>query len=168
MILSTHHMDEADLLSDRIAIISKGQLYCCGSPLFLKNCFGVGFYLTLVRRIKVLRKREVSGRLRDAQQAEKFLPAPCVETNSVSYVKNLLCCSRQNECDCASDCSCACSICTRCKDQSQNQLQQLGRVLDGRRTSAQFPLYPLTESLCPHKQARVTKGFPFNLQTFNV
>uniref|UniRef100_A0A4W6FEQ1 ATP binding cassette subfamily A member 4 n=1 Tax=Lates calcarifer TaxID=8187 RepID=A0A4W6FEQ1_LATCA len=49
VILSTHHMDEADLLSDRIAIISKGQLHCCGSPLFLKNCFGVGFYLTLVR-----------------------------------------------------------------------------------------------------------------------
>uniref|UniRef100_A0A7N8Y7E8 P-type phospholipid transporter n=1 Tax=Mastacembelus armatus TaxID=205130 RepID=A0A7N8Y7E8_9TELE len=59
VILSTHHMDEADLLSDRIAIISKGQLHCCGSPLFLKNCFGVGFYLTLVRRMKDLRKREV-------------------------------------------------------------------------------------------------------------
>ncbi|KAL7850832.1 hypothetical protein AOLI_G00211880 [Acnodon oligacanthus] len=58
VILSTHHMDEADLLSDRVAIISKGQLHCCGSPLFLKNCFGVGFYLTLVRRMKDLRKKE--------------------------------------------------------------------------------------------------------------
>ncbi|XP_030259951.1 retinal-specific phospholipid-transporting ATPase ABCA4-like isoform X1 [Sparus aurata] len=58
VILSTHHMDEADLLSDRIAIISKGQLHCCGSPLFLKNCFGVGFYLTLVRRIRDVRKKE--------------------------------------------------------------------------------------------------------------
>ncbi|XP_077380165.1 retinal-specific phospholipid-transporting ATPase ABCA4 isoform X2 [Festucalex cinctus] len=58
VILSTHHMDEADLLSDRIAIISKGQLHCCGSPLFLKNCFGAGFYLTLVRRIKDLKKKE--------------------------------------------------------------------------------------------------------------
>ncbi|XP_062285528.1 retinal-specific phospholipid-transporting ATPase ABCA4-like isoform X3 [Scomber scombrus] len=58
VILSTHHMDEADLLSDRIAIISKGQLHCCGSPLFLKNCFGVGFYLTLVRRMKDHKKRE--------------------------------------------------------------------------------------------------------------
>ncbi|XP_077412565.1 retinal-specific phospholipid-transporting ATPase ABCA4 isoform X2 [Vanacampus margaritifer] len=58
VILSTHHMDEADLLSDRIAIISKGQLHCCGSPLFLKNCFGAGFYLTLVRRMKDLKKKE--------------------------------------------------------------------------------------------------------------
>uniref|UniRef100_A0A8B9I1A9 ATP-binding cassette, sub-family A (ABC1), member 4b n=1 Tax=Astyanax mexicanus TaxID=7994 RepID=A0A8B9I1A9_ASTMX len=40
-----------------IAFVS--QLHCCGSPLFLKNCFGVGFYLTLVRRIKDLRKKEL-------------------------------------------------------------------------------------------------------------
>lgn len=52
VILSTHHMDEADLLSDRVAVISQGRLHCCGSPLFLKNCLGAGFYLTLVRRIK--------------------------------------------------------------------------------------------------------------------
>ncbi|KAG7277133.1 LOW QUALITY PROTEIN: hypothetical protein CRUP_022596 [Coryphaenoides rupestris] len=51
-------MDEADLLSDRVAILSKGRLHCCGSPLFLKNCFGVGFYLTLVRRMRDLRRRE--------------------------------------------------------------------------------------------------------------
>uniref|UniRef100_A0A672SH32 P-type phospholipid transporter n=1 Tax=Sinocyclocheilus grahami TaxID=75366 RepID=A0A672SH32_SINGR len=59
VILSTHHMDEADLLSDRVAIISKGKLHCSGSPLFLKNCFGVGFYLTLVRHMKDQRKKEV-------------------------------------------------------------------------------------------------------------
>jgi ABC-type multidrug transport system ATPase subunit len=45
-------MDEADLLGDRIAIISQGRLYCSGTPLFLKNCFGTGFYLTLVRKMK--------------------------------------------------------------------------------------------------------------------
>ncbi|KAK1339765.1 hypothetical protein QTO34_018321 [Cnephaeus nilssonii] len=52
IIMSTHHMDEADLLGDRIAIISRGRLYCAGTPLFLKNCFGTGFYLTLVRKMK--------------------------------------------------------------------------------------------------------------------
>ncbi|KAG7255900.1 hypothetical protein CRUP_020940 [Coryphaenoides rupestris] len=49
IILSTHHMDEADILGDRIAIISHGRLRCCGSSLFLKKCFGSGYYLTLVR-----------------------------------------------------------------------------------------------------------------------
>ncbi|KAG7282815.1 hypothetical protein CRUP_012204 [Coryphaenoides rupestris] len=50
IILSTHYMDEADLLGDRIAIISQGRLCCCGSPLFLKARLGTGYYLTLVRR----------------------------------------------------------------------------------------------------------------------
>ena len=42
-------MDEADILGDRIAIISHGKLRCCGSSLFLKKSFGSGYYLTLVR-----------------------------------------------------------------------------------------------------------------------
>ncbi|XP_060560202.1 phospholipid-transporting ATPase ABCA1-like [Ruditapes philippinarum] len=49
IILSTHHMDEADVLGDRIAIISQGRLCCIGSSLFLKNHYGNGYYLTLVR-----------------------------------------------------------------------------------------------------------------------
>ncbi|XP_055978796.1 retinal-specific phospholipid-transporting ATPase ABCA4 [Sorex fumeus] len=58
IIMSTHHMDEADLLGDRIAIISQGKLYCSGTPLFLKNCFGTGFYLTLVRRMKTVQSQQ--------------------------------------------------------------------------------------------------------------
>uniref|UniRef100_A0A8C6U9Y3 ABC transporter domain-containing protein n=1 Tax=Neogobius melanostomus TaxID=47308 RepID=A0A8C6U9Y3_9GOBI len=51
IILSTHHMDEADILGDRIAIISHGKMRCCGSSLFLKKQFGSGYYLTLVRDV---------------------------------------------------------------------------------------------------------------------
>uniref|UniRef100_A0A8C9YSP4 ATP-binding cassette sub-family A member 2 n=1 Tax=Sander lucioperca TaxID=283035 RepID=A0A8C9YSP4_SANLU len=50
ILLSTHHMDEADLLGDRIAIISHGKLKCCGSPLFLKSTYGDGYKLTLVKK----------------------------------------------------------------------------------------------------------------------
>ncbi|XP_058515523.1 ATP-binding cassette sub-family A member 2 isoform X1 [Ochotona princeps] len=50
ILLSTHHMDEADLLGDRIAIMAKGKLKCCGSPLFLKGAYGDGYRLTLVKR----------------------------------------------------------------------------------------------------------------------
>ncbi|XP_038628372.1 phospholipid-transporting ATPase ABCA7 [Tachyglossus aculeatus] len=50
VILSTHYMDEAELLGDRVAVIARGQLRCCGSPLFLKSRLGVGYYLTLVKR----------------------------------------------------------------------------------------------------------------------
>ncbi|NXH41285.1 ABCA1 protein, partial [Dicaeum eximium] len=50
IILSTHYMDEAELLGDRTAIISQGRLCCCGSPLFLKGRLGTGYHLTLVKR----------------------------------------------------------------------------------------------------------------------
>ncbi|XP_060933642.1 phospholipid-transporting ATPase ABCA1 [Limanda limanda] len=50
IILSTHYMDEAELLGDRIAIISQGKLSCCGSPLFLKSKLGSGYYLTVVKK----------------------------------------------------------------------------------------------------------------------
>ena len=67
IILTTHFMDEADLLGDRIAIINCGKyvfltfpstpvlilslsrLVCCGSSLFLKSLYGTGYYLTLVK-----------------------------------------------------------------------------------------------------------------------
>ncbi len=42
-------MDEAELLGDRIAIISNGRLQCCGSSLFLKNALGEGNHLTIVK-----------------------------------------------------------------------------------------------------------------------
>ena len=41
MVLSTHFMDEADLLGDRVAIMADGVIQCCGSSLFLKNKYGM-------------------------------------------------------------------------------------------------------------------------------
>ncbi|SPR00973.1 unnamed protein product (mitochondrion) [Plasmodiophora brassicae] len=48
VVLTTHFMDEADLLSDRIAIVRRGRRIAQGSPLFLKNALGVGYTLTAV------------------------------------------------------------------------------------------------------------------------
>ena len=48
IVLTTHFMDEADLLGDRIAIMADGRLKCVGSSLFLKSRFGIGYNLTLV------------------------------------------------------------------------------------------------------------------------
>eukprot|EP00903_Cladosiphon_okamuranus_P008962 g8576.t1 len=52
IVLTTHFMDEADLLGDRIAIMADGALRCCGSSIFLKNHYGVGYNLTIVRSIQ--------------------------------------------------------------------------------------------------------------------
>lgn len=45
IVLSTHFMDEADVLGDRIAILHSGELKCYGSSFFLKNIFGAGYEL---------------------------------------------------------------------------------------------------------------------------
>ena len=50
IVLTTHFMDEADLLGDRIAIMGDGRLICCGSSLYLKNSYGVGYSLTLEKK----------------------------------------------------------------------------------------------------------------------
>ena len=50
IVLTTHMLDEAELLGDRIGIMSQGALRCCGSPLFLKNAYGAGYTMTMSTR----------------------------------------------------------------------------------------------------------------------
>mmetsp|Transcript_71331 Transcript_71331/g.189760 ORF Transcript_71331/g.189760 Transcript_71331/m.189760 type:complete len:1192 (-) Transcript_71331:531-4106(-) len=49
IVLTTHFLDEAELLSDRIAIMAEGRLCCVGSSLFLKAQYGVGYSLSLIK-----------------------------------------------------------------------------------------------------------------------
>ena len=49
IILTTHYMEEADNLGDRIGIMSKGKMLCCGTPDFLKNKYGDGYNLIFVK-----------------------------------------------------------------------------------------------------------------------
>ncbi|XP_070340895.1 phospholipid-transporting ATPase ABCA3-like isoform X3 [Equus asinus] len=49
ILLTTHYMDEAEILGDRIAIMVKGTLQCCGSSVFLKQIYGAGYHIVLER-----------------------------------------------------------------------------------------------------------------------
>ncbi|KAG0722166.1 ATP-binding cassette sub-family A member 3 [Chionoecetes opilio] len=49
ILLTTHFMEEADLLGDRIAIMANGVKQCCGSSLFLKKIYGAGYRLIIVK-----------------------------------------------------------------------------------------------------------------------
>ena len=40
IILTTHYMDEAEFLADRVAVVSRGGLKICGTTSFLKQKFG--------------------------------------------------------------------------------------------------------------------------------
>ena len=52
VILTTHYMDEADILGDRIAIMAEGKVQCVGSSLFLKNNYGVGYNLVIAKQTR--------------------------------------------------------------------------------------------------------------------
>lgn len=56
ILLTTHYMDEADKMGDRIGIMVNGRLMCNGSPDFLKKKFGTGFILTMVRNFDFVKK----------------------------------------------------------------------------------------------------------------
>lgn len=47
VLLSTQHMEEADYLGDRIAIMAEGKIICCGSSVFLTKIFGSGYKLRI-------------------------------------------------------------------------------------------------------------------------
>jgi len=47
IVLTTHSMEEADILGDRIGIMARGQLCCLGSGLHLKQKFGSGYRLSV-------------------------------------------------------------------------------------------------------------------------
>uniref|UniRef100_A0A8C0BCS7 ABC transporter domain-containing protein n=1 Tax=Buteo japonicus TaxID=224669 RepID=A0A8C0BCS7_9AVES len=46
-ILTTHYMEEAEAVCDRVAIVVSGQLRCIGSIQYLKNKFGKGYLLEI-------------------------------------------------------------------------------------------------------------------------
>ena len=74
ILLSTHYMDEADLLGDRINIISKGKLQCSGTSLFLKRQFGKGYFLTVTKDKQQPRGTTASAdRMFDINAITKFI-----------------------------------------------------------------------------------------------
>uniref|UniRef100_A0A672JKK1 P-type phospholipid transporter n=1 Tax=Salarias fasciatus TaxID=181472 RepID=A0A672JKK1_SALFA len=96
IILSTHHMDEADILGDRIAIISHGKLCCVGSSLFLKTQLGTGYYLTLVKRdydLTLQSCRNSASTVSYSKKTEKVREDSVSESSSdadVSLISNVI------------------------------------------------------------------------------
>src|SRR5437762_4677047 len=50
IILTTHSMEEADVLGDRICVMAHGKLRAIGNSIRLKSKFGGGYRVSLVTR----------------------------------------------------------------------------------------------------------------------
>jgi ATP-binding cassette, subfamily A (ABC1), member 3 len=46
-------MEEADILGDRIAIMANGDAQCCGTSMYLKSKFGVGYNLIVEKKTQL-------------------------------------------------------------------------------------------------------------------
>ena len=85
VLLTTHFMDEADALSDRVAVVHSGKLACAGSPLFVKTAFGGGYVL----RLRVSRDADLDAVKRVVRRAFSFKRDADETTNETETTPSL-------------------------------------------------------------------------------
>lgn len=99
-ILTTHYMEEAEAVCDRVAILVSGQLRCIGSIQHLKSKFGRGYFLEIklketadVQQVEFLR-RQILHIFPNASHQESFasilaykIPKEDVQSLSQSFLK---------------------------------------------------------------------------------
>ncbi|XP_036965803.1 ATP-binding cassette sub-family A member 12 isoform X3 [Acanthopagrus latus] len=104
IIMSTHHLDEAEVLSDRIAFLERGGLKCCGSPLYLKDKLGQGYKLTLTKKMpnpesepidnaelkSFIQAHVPEARLKEAQGGDLVYSLPPFGSSNASSYRSLL------------------------------------------------------------------------------
>ncbi|XP_035533108.1 ATP-binding cassette sub-family A member 12 [Morone saxatilis] len=104
IIMSTHHLDEAEVLSDRIAFLERGGLKCCGSPFHLKDKLGQGYKLTLTKKMQNLESEPIDNaelktfiqahvpeaRLKEAQGGDLVYSLPPFTSSNASSYRSLL------------------------------------------------------------------------------
>jgi ATP-binding cassette subfamily A (ABC1) protein 3 len=85
-LLTTHFMDEADILGDRIGIVANGIMKCCGSSPFLKSRYGIGYHLDFAFPSDFKNVSPVNH----AQFIEKIVPGSKQDTGIGSEISFLL------------------------------------------------------------------------------
>lgn len=57
--MTTHHLDEAEELADRIAIMAAGKLLACGRSEYIKQNFGEGYQISITILDKSINKDDI-------------------------------------------------------------------------------------------------------------
>lgn len=97
MVLTTHAMEEADVLADRIALVCDGKLKCVGTPLYLKNTFGDGYRISLVcepgEESKIVELMDIvapSNKLLDHSGGSLVFTVPVTNINEIALLFKLI------------------------------------------------------------------------------
>uniref|UniRef100_A0A8B9J0P7 ATP binding cassette subfamily A member 13 n=1 Tax=Amazona collaria TaxID=241587 RepID=A0A8B9J0P7_9PSIT len=82
LIFTTHHLDEAEVLSDHIAILQHGQLKCWGSPSYLRETYGQGHSLTLTKKPSVFEIQDPKHTAQITSFVQTHIPETFLKENS--------------------------------------------------------------------------------------
>ncbi|XP_030333996.1 ATP-binding cassette sub-family A member 13 isoform X5 [Strigops habroptila] len=82
LIFTTHHLDEAEVLSDHIAILHHGQLRCWGSPSYLRETYGQGHSLTLTKKPSVFEIQDPKHTVQITSLVQTHIPEAFLKENS--------------------------------------------------------------------------------------
>ena len=58
ILITTHSLDEAEYLGDKIGIMSDGQFICCGTSSYLKSKYPCGFNINLLINSEVFNEQK--------------------------------------------------------------------------------------------------------------
>lgn len=93
IVLTTHSMEEADVLADKIAIMKKGRLIAVGKSQHLKNQFGSGYRISMIvsssHSAEEL-KTEIASRCEITLQEEEIIGSAMAGGNTGSQAMRLV------------------------------------------------------------------------------
>ena len=103
IMLTTHFMEEADVLGDRIAIMADGKVKCCGSPMFLKSNLGTGYTLTITKEsdtssgkiLKLVQKHIKNANIKNENSLEIIIELDISNAEKIPSLASALDTSRQ-------------------------------------------------------------------------
>uniref|UniRef100_M3Z391 ATP binding cassette subfamily A member 13 n=1 Tax=Mustela putorius furo TaxID=9669 RepID=M3Z391_MUSPF len=82
IIFTTHHLDEAEALSDRVAFLEQGRLRCCAPPFCLTEAYGQGLSLTLNKQPSVLEADDPKDIARATSLIQTYIPQAFLKDSS--------------------------------------------------------------------------------------
>ncbi|KAK0086066.1 hypothetical protein PV325_003922 [Microctonus aethiopoides] len=87
VLLSTHHLDEADMLSDTVVLMHRGKILCTGSPLAIKTSHGQGYWMNVTfphEELRGINNRKIIDDLRSLM--ENIVPNALVNDSMTDEV----------------------------------------------------------------------------------
>uniref|UniRef100_A0A8C5XUF3 ATP binding cassette subfamily A member 13 n=1 Tax=Microcebus murinus TaxID=30608 RepID=A0A8C5XUF3_MICMU len=82
IIFTTHHLDEAEVLGDHVAILQQGRLRCYGPPSCLKEVHGQGLSLTLTKQPSVLEAHDPKDVAQVTSLIQIYIPQAFLKDSS--------------------------------------------------------------------------------------